>query len=416
MNNINISTLPGGTIVVSEHVPYVQSFSLGFWYNTGSCDETPETSGISHFLEHMLFKGTKRRSAKKISDEIESLGGYINAFTAKEHTCYYARGMASNFGKTFDVIADMIQYPLLKEKDIKNEIGVIMDELNDLNDNPDELVFDKFEELVFPGLPLGYPILGSESNVSSFNREMVVSHFDHHYTKGNLLISASGNIKHEQLIKLAEKYIKKETVSAVIDRQYECEVVGSEHYIAKETEQVYSILGTKSVGYNSGQRLPLNLLSFILGEGTSSRLYQNIREKLGITYQINSFINFYRDASSFGIYFSTNTGSFDKAMKNIEKELTRFREKGINERELKRAKEYLKGSILLSLESTSNRMIRMANLILNHGRIIPVEEVIGKIDAVSADEIKVLAEELLRFENFTKVFIKPQTKLITTAA
>ncbi|MCC6636800.1 MAG: insulinase family protein, partial [Ignavibacteriaceae bacterium] len=146
------------------------------------------------------------------------------------------------------------------------------------------------------------------------------------------------------------------------------------------------------------------------------RLYQNIREKLGITYQITSFINFYRDASSFGIYFSTNSGSFDKAMKNIEKELTRFREKGINERELKRAKEYLKGSILLSLESTSNRMIRMANLILNHGRIIPVEEVIGKIDAVSADEIKVLAEELLRFENFTKVFIKPQTKLITTAA
>lgn len=416
MNNINISTLPGGTIVVSEHVPYVQSFSLGFWYNTGSCDETLETSGISHFLEHMLFKGTKRRSAKKISDEIESLGGYINAFTAKEHTCYYARGMASNFGKTFDVIADMIQYPLLKEKDIKNEIGVIMDELNDLNDNPDELVFDKFEELVFPGLPLGYPILGSESNVSSFNREMVVSHFDHHYTKGNLLISASGNISHEQLLKLAEKYIKKETTTAVISRQYDCPVVGSEHYIAKETEQVYSILGTKSVGYNSGQRLPLNLLSLILGEGTSSRLYQNIREKLGITYQINSFINFYRDASSFGIYFSTNTGSFDKAMKNIEKELNRFREKGINERELKRAKEYLKGSILLSLESTSNRMIRMANLILNHGRIILVEEVIGKIDAVSADEIKVLAEELLRFENFTKVFIKPQTKLITTAA
>jgi len=416
LNNINISTLPGGTIVVSEHVPYVQSFSLGFWYNTGSCDETPETSGISHFLEHMLFKGTKRRSAKKISDEIESLGGYINAFTAKEHTCYYARGMASNFGKTFDVIADMIQYPLLKEKDIKNEIGVIMDELNDLNDNPDELVFDKFEELVFPGLPLGYPILGSESNVSSFNREMVVSHFDHHYTKGNLLISASGNISHEQLMKLAEKYIKKETTAALIDRRYDCEVVGSEHYIAKETEQVYSILGTKSVGYNSGQRLPLNLLSLILGEGTSSRLYQNIREKLGITYQINSFINFYRDASSFGIYFSTNTGSFDKAMKNIEKELNRFREKGINERELKRAKEYLKGSILLSLESTSNRMIRMANLILNHGRIIPVEEVIGKIDAVSAEEIKVLAEELLRFENFTKVFIKPQTKLITTAA
>ncbi|GAB1348100.1 pitrilysin family protein [Ignavibacteriales bacterium] len=416
MDNINETTLPGGTIVVSEHVPFVQSFSLGFWYNTGSCDETLETSGVSHFLEHMLFKGTKRRNAKKISDDIESLGGYINAFTAKEHTCYYARGMASNLGKTFDVIADMVQFPLMREKDIKNEIGVILDELNDLNDNPDELIFDKFEELIFPDLPLGYSILGSEQTISSFSREMVTDHHVHHYTPGNLLISASGNITHEQLVKLAQKHLNKSAFRAEIKRDYSGDHPGVEHTMFRETEQVYSILGARSVGYNSGQRLPLNILSLILGEGTSSRLYQNIREKLGITYQINSFINFYKDASSFGIYFSTNTGNFDKAIKNIEKELNKFREREIDQRELKRAKEYLKGSILLTLESTSNRMIRMANLLLNHGRIIPVEEVIQKIDAVTAEEIKDLADELLRFENFTKVFIKPQTKLITTAA
>ena len=416
MDSIKITKLPGGTTVVSENIPYVQSFSLGFWYNTGSCDETVETSGITHFLEHMLFKGTKRRSARKISDDIESLGGYLNAFTAKEHTCYYARGMASNFAKTFDVIADMVQFPLLKEKDIKNEIGVILDEINDLNDNPDELIFDTFEELVFPGLPLGYPILGTEENVSSFTREVVSGYHAHHYTPGNLLISASGNISHEQLVKLAEKHITEQGIKAETHRVYQGSHNGSEHIIYKETEQVYSIIGARSVGYNSGQRLPLNLLSLILGEGTSSRLYQNIREKLGITYQINSFINFYKDASSFGIYFSTNTGNFEKAMKQIEKEFIKFRDKGIDHRELKRAKEYLKGSILLTQESTSNRMIRMANLLLNHGRIIPVEEVIQKIDAVTIDEIHTLADELLHIEKLTKVFIKPQTKLITTAA
>jgi predicted Zn-dependent peptidase len=407
LDNINITTLPGGTILVSEHVPFVQSFSLGFWYNTGSCDETLEDSGISHFLEHILFKGTKRRTAKRISDDIESLGGYINAFTAKEHTCYYARGMAKNFGKTFDVIADMVQYPLLKEKDIKNEIGVILDELNDLNDNPDELIFDKFEELVFPNLPLGYPILGSAQNVSSFTREMVVKHHEERYTADNLLISASGNISHEQLVKLAEKHIHKVSKQIVTQRDYAGVNPGIEHVMIKDIEQVYCILGAKSVGYNSGQRLPLNVLSLILGEGTSSRLYQSIRERLGITYQINSFINFYKDASSFGIYFSTNIGNFDKAFKNVEKELNKFRENDINPKELKRAKEYLKGSILLTLESTSNRMMRMANLILNHKRIISVEEVIEKIDAVTAEEIKELANDLLRLENFTKVFIKP---------
>lgn len=293
---------------------------------------------------------------------------------------------------------------------------MILDEINDLNDNPDELIFDTFEELVFPGLPLGYPILGTEENVSSFTREVVASYHALHYTPGNLLISASGNISHEQLVKLAEKHIREAGEKASNNRIYQGNHNGSEHIMYKDTEQVYSIIGARSVGYNSGLRLPLNLLSLILGEGTSSRLYQNIREKLGITYQINSFINFYKDTSSFGIYFSTNTGNFGKAMKQIEKEFKVFREKGIDERELKRGKEYLKGSILLTQESTSNRMIRMANLLLNHGRIIPVEEVIQKIEAVTVDEIHFLAEELLHIDNLTKVFIKPQTKLITTAA
>jgi len=417
LDSVKITKLPGGATVVSENIPFVKSFSLGFWYNTGSCDETAEMGGITHFLEHMLFKGTRKRSAKRISDAIESLGGYLNAFTAKEHTCYYARGMASNFGKTFEVMADMVQNPLLKEKDIKNEIGVILDEINDLNDNPDDLIFDTFEELVFPGIPLGFPILGKAEVVSSFTRDLVSGYYTDHYTTGNLLISASGNISHEEAVKLAEKYITATTVGANgLNRSYKGANIGSEHIICKDTEQVYSIIGARSVGYNSGQRLPLNILSLILGEGTSSRLYQNIREKLGITYQINSFINFYKEASSFGIYFSTNTGNFDKAMKQIDKELIKFREKGIDLHELKRAKEYLKGNILLSLESTSNRMIRMANLQLNHGYIIPVDEVIQKIDAVTIDEVQTLADELLRMDYFTKVFIKPQTKLITTAA
>ncbi|MDZ7766777.1 MAG: pitrilysin family protein [Melioribacteraceae bacterium] len=210
MQNYKVTTTPNGIRVISENLPYVKSFSLGFWFDVGSRDEDEATNGISHFIEHMLFKGTKKRDAAQIADEIESLGGYLNAFTSKEQTCYYGRGLAAHIEKTFEVLADMIQNPLFKNSEIKKEAGVIVDELNDIEDNPEELIFDKFESLIFDGNQLASPIIGTKQNIERFSREDLQNFVDKHYTFDNLYIVASGAVEHNQLIEFTEKYFTKD--------------------------------------------------------------------------------------------------------------------------------------------------------------------------------------------------------------
>ena len=207
MDNYYLTTLPGGTKIISEFIPHVQSFTLGFWFNVGARDESLRNNGISHFIEHMLFKGTKKRSAKMIAEEIESYGGYLNAFTSKEHTCYYSKGLSENLGRTFSVLSDLIQNPLFKKNHIRKEAGVVIDELKDLDDNPEELLYDKFEEIIFSGNRLSYPVIGKESNIKNFSSEDLFNYHGSNYNTDGLLIVASGNVKHDELIKLTEKYI-----------------------------------------------------------------------------------------------------------------------------------------------------------------------------------------------------------------
>ena len=207
MDKYYFTTLPNGTRIVSEYIPYVKSFSIGFWFNVGARDENSRNNGISHFIEHMVFKGTKRRTAKMIAEEIESFGGYINAFTSKEHTCFYSKGLSNNIGKTFSVISDMIQNPLFRESHIKKEAGVVIDELRDLDDSPEELIYDKFEEIIFSGNTLSLPIIGKEGNIKNFNSDSLFRFYNTNYKTKNLLIVASGSVRHDELIKLTEKYI-----------------------------------------------------------------------------------------------------------------------------------------------------------------------------------------------------------------
>jgi predicted Zn-dependent peptidase len=206
VDNCKVTTLSNGVKIVSEFIPYLKSFSLGFWFNIGARDENLRNNGISHFIEHMLFKGTKTRTAKQISDEIESYGGYLNAFTSKEQTCYYGRGLSENFKKTFVVLSDMIQNPSFKESHIKKEGGVVIDELKDIDDNPEELIFDKFEESIFNGHTLSYPIIGTEKNILSYNSNILHQFHKANYRLDNLLISVSGAIHHEEAVALAKKY------------------------------------------------------------------------------------------------------------------------------------------------------------------------------------------------------------------
>jgi predicted Zn-dependent peptidase len=418
LSQYNKTILPSGIKVISETIPYVKSFSLGFWFNVGSRDENPQNNGITHFFEHMLFKGTKKRSAKKIAVEIESFGGYLNAFTSKEHTCYYGRGLENHIEKTFDVLSDMIQDPAFKPVEMKKESSVVIDELYDIEDNPEELIFDKFEENIFTGNSLSMPIIGTEANLKKFTQHDLFSFVKEMYGFNRLIIAASGAVNHEKLLKFADKYIKTDLGVSNIKRKnyFSNNSIVKLEIIDKEIQQVHTILGRPTYGYKNEKRMIANVLTQILGEGSSSRLFQTVREKNGIAYQINSFLNSFYDISTFGVYFSTNEKMMDKAMSIVLKEFRKLRETKISERELNKAKESIKGSLLLSLEGTSNRMMRMAQSELYFNKIKSIDEVIKDIDAVTRENILEAANELLEEKSFIKLIIKSKNTIIKSAA
>jgi predicted Zn-dependent peptidase len=416
LNSYNKTVLPNGIRIISENISHVQSFSLGFWFDVGSRDENRKNNGITHFIEHMLFKGTKKRSSRKIAEEIESYGGYLNAFTSKENTCYYGRGLISSLPRTFDVISDMIQNSAFKSAEIKKETGIVIDELNDIDDNPEELIFDKFEEILFAGNSLSMPIIGTEKNIRGFSQKDLFSFIKDKYSFNNMLISASGNVEHEKLIRLIDKYFIKDLGRSSNKRKLLNIAPAPDHLIKKSVQQVHMILGRATYGYKDKKRITANILSHILGEGSSSRLFQTIREKNGIAYQLNSFLNSFYDVSSFGIYLSTNTKQSDKAQSLVLNEFKKIREKLVSDKELKKAKEYIKGNIILSLESTTSRMFRMANSELYYNRLVTIDEITKMIDSVTPKEIIEIANEILEENYLTKIIISPKNLVVNSAA
>jgi predicted Zn-dependent peptidase len=408
--------LPNGIRILTENIPHIQSFSLGFWFNVGSRDEARKNNGITHFIEHMLFKGTKKRSARKIADDIEAYGGYLNAFTSKENTCYYGRGLGNNLERTFDVISDMIQNPTFKISEIKKEAGVVIDELLDINDNPEELIFDKFEEILFAGNSLSMPIIGTEKNIKNFSQQDLFDFIDERYGFNNMIISASGSVEHDKLLRLTDKYFSKDLGKRGVKRKLLNIAPAPDHRIVKSIQQVHMILGKATYGYQDKKRITANILSHILGEGSSSRLFQIIREKNGIGYQVNSFLNSFYDISSFGIYVSTNEKQADKAQSLVLNEFKKIREKLVSEKELSRAKEYIKGNMILNLESTTSRMFRISNSELYYNRLVTIEEVIKMIDSVTVKEILEIANEILEENYLTKIIISPSDIKLKTAA
>lgn len=417
MDNYKITTLSNGARIISEFIPHVKSFSLGFWFNVGTRDENSKNNGISHFIEHMIFKGTKTRTAKQISDAIESYGGYLNAFTSKEHTCIYSRGLEKHFKRTFEVISDMIQNPLFKDSHIKKEAGVVIDELNDIEDNPEELIFDKFEESLFNGNTLSLPIIGTEKNIRSYNSTNLHEFHKKHYRPESLLIVVSGCIDHSKVTELAEKIFNTK-VSANLNGKRKPFITGfaNDVFIKKEIQQVHSIIGRTIGGFNDERRIQWKVLSTLLGDGSSSRLFQAVREKLGITYQINSFLNSYLDVSTFGVYYSTNEKQSERVLNIIHKEFSKLRKGDIRQKELQRVKEFIKGSTILSLENTTNRMMRLANSMLHYGRILSLEEVINKVDSVTKEDLVELSEKYFDENSFIRVTLGSKENPINKAA
>jgi predicted Zn-dependent peptidase len=418
LKNINITELPNGIRVISEKISFVKSFSLGFWFDVGSRDETPRNSGICHFLEHMFFKGTGKRSAKQIAEDIESLGGYLNAFTSKEHTCFYGRGLTAHLEKTFEVLADMMQNSVFDPKEIAKESAVVIDELYDIEDSPDELIFDKFESNVFKGNPLGMPIIGTEKNLRAFSQKDLINFVNENYTFDRFFIVASGNLDHNELVRFARKYINKKFRAANENKRDLILKPAQDLFVEKETQQVHYILGKPTYGIKEKRRNVVSLLSHILGEGSSSRLFQKIREENGIAYQVNSFLNSFFDISTFGVYLSTNDKSVFKAQELIFGEIEKIKTKKVGSVELSRAKEYLIGNMLMSLESTTNRMLRIAQSVIYFNKIKSVDEIVKHIQSVTADDIREMSNELFdssnKFENggLTRVILSSKNLLL----
>lgn len=407
MDIYNKTVLPNGVKILSEFVPHLKSFSLGFWLNTGSMNETKSTNGISHFIEHMLFKGTKNRSAKRIADDIESLGGYLNAFTSKEHTCYYGRGLTNHFDNTFEVLSDMILNPLFKKQDISKESSVVVDELYDIEDNPEELIFDKFETELYKGHSLSLPVIGTEENIKSFTSEDLFGYTNKFYNASNLIISVSGAVDHNKVVEMAQKYLSgipkgKTTRNKVFNEKPVKNII-----IEKEIQQCHLVMGSATYGITSGHRSEVSILSHILGEGSSSRLFQSLREKNGITYQINTFFNSFCDVSSFGVYLSTNEKQFNRALDIVNKEFEDIKTRLVSKKELIRAKEYLIGNVLMSLENTTNRQSRMAQSEIYFNRIRQVDETLTEINKVTSEDVMAIAREILTEEKLLQVIMKP---------
>ena len=413
VENYKVTELSNGVRVVTEFIPYVKSFSLGFWFNVGSIIENRINNGITHFIEHMVFKGTKNRTAKKISDDIESLGGYLNAFTAKEHTCFYGRGLSQHLPKTFEVIADMIQNPKFDEKDINNEAGVVVDELYDIEDSPEELIFDRFEASIYRNHPYALPIIGTEKNIRGFNKNQLSKFVEENYRNENLDIVASGYVNHDEIVKLTEKLIlpTKKKIRRTVPKLNSCRC--SKEFIEKDIQQTHLLLGVSAPGFKSKQRIVSGILSHILGEGSSCRLFQVLRERNGIAYHINTFLNSFYDISSLGIYMSTSDKQMPKSVKLIKSELQKIREKKVTYTELNRAKESIKGNLLMSLESTTNRMMRIGNSMLYFNKLKSVEESIKEVESVTREAVLEEANRRFNLNKSHVILIGPNKDTIS---
>ena len=393
------SELANGIRVVSERMEWVPSVTLGIWVENGSRYERRDQAGISHFLEHMLFKGTGTRSAGQIAEQIDSVGGVLNAFTGKECTCYYARVLAEHAGMAADLLADIFLRSVFDPDEIERERGVVLQEISQGEDTPDEFIHDVFSMHYWRDHPLGYPICGTTQSVSGFRREDFTSFMADRYCPDRIVIAAAGNVRHADLVAWAEREF-----SALNG----CSPAGDDrppdaHHgvvtLDKALEQVHLCLGTPGVSQISENRYAAHLLNTALGGGMSSRLFQEIREKRGRAYSVFSFLSCYRDSGYLGVYAGTSVEWVEEVLDLVARELRDVARHGLVTEELERAKSQLKGGMLLGLETSDSRMTRVAKNEIYFGRHFPIEEVARRIDATTNDEILEFAEQLARSES-----------------
>ncbi len=400
VRNIQREVLPNGLTILTEQMQHIRSVSIGIWIKTGSRDEDPQWNGISHFVEHMVFKGTKHRSAEEIARQVDSIGGNMDAFTAKECICFNVKVLDEHLPIAMDVLSDLVLNPVFDAQDITRERGVILEEIKMDEDSPDYLVHEIFTQNFWKDHPLGKPILGTKDSVKRFEREPVLGFYGQRFCPGNFIISAAGNVNHQQFVQLVTNHFQHmkpvkngfhsappSVVPRIIMRN------------KKALEQVQICVGVPSHPIAHERRHASYILNTLLGGGMSSRLFQNIRERQGLAYAIYSDLSPYRDTGCLSVYAGTSRESAGKVVQSIVSEFRKLKSEPVPAEELRRSKDQLKGSLMLSLESSTARMSNLARQEMYFDRFYTMDELLQKIESVTADELQALANQFFRTES-----------------
>jgi len=407
--DVKKTELPSGLKVATEKIDSVKSVSVGIWVKTGSRNETDEQAGITHFLEHMLFKGTEKRTSYDIAQSMESVGGYLNAFTSTEYTCYYSRCLDTKLEKALDVLSDMVRHSQFPEEELEKEKKVVLEEMKMYRDSPDDVIFEEFSGQVFQNHPIGRPVIGHEETVSAFKRQQLFDYMADRYQPDNLLVAVAGNVEHDRVIDLVGELLNQNGSKKTVNPEQPLpgyEVTQKE--VTKPIEQTHMILGRRALNYNHPDKYLLLLANTILGGGMSSRLHQNIREKYGYCYSIGPFNQSYVDSGLFGVYIGTDREYVPHVRELITKEFERIQSEKVGEKELSEAKAQLKGKLLLSQENTSNRMTRLAKSELYFNRFVTLDELVENIDAVSREDLLRFSEDFFNPKVFSETLLIPE--------
>ena len=411
----NRQVLPNGMVVLTERMPYVKSASIGVWVRVGSRDETPEVAGVSHFIEHMLFKGTDRRSAEEIAKEIDAVGGSLDAFTSRESTCFFAKVLGEHLPLAVDILADTFLHSRLDHEDVDRERQVVLQEIKMVEDTPDDLVHDLFAEAIWGDHPVARPILGRKETVLLLGQGDVRRHMDRFYRPDRTVVAAAGDLEHDRLVDLLLRSFdgfQGRSLHADPDPPLSAATVRIEE---RETSQLHLCVGMDGLPYAHDDRYALYLLNAILGASMSSRLFQEIREKRGLAYSVYSYQASYRDCGLLVIYAGTNPESSGEVVDLIRAECVRLRDEPVEANDFQQAKDQLKGNLLLGLEGTSSRMTHLAKMEIYFQRNYDLDEIIAGIEKVSADQFQALAGRILRDDAFaiTSLGPVPQAALLS---
>ena len=402
--------LSNGIRVVMEQIPFVQSVSIGIWVKAGSVDENKENYGISHFIEHMMFKGTNNRTAKQIAQDIDKIGGQINAFTSKESTCYYVKSLKTSVVKACDVLIDMFTNSVFDEIEIEKERRVVLEEINMVEDSPEDYTHDALYEVLFKGEPLSSPILGTKKTLGNINHDSIKKYISEEYTSDNIVIAVAGNYEENQILEIFND--KLNYLKPTKSKKESSEKIYVPHFKskAKEIEQSHICLGTIGVNLDSELYYPMAIINNIMGGSMSSRLFQNIREEKGMAYSVYSFTSSYINNGFYGIYAGVSHDKVEETVAAIMHELDYLDKNGVTESEISTAKEQIKGNHIFSLESVTGRMASLGKNTLLMNKVFEMEEIISSIDNVTNNEILRISEKITNPRNYSGVLLSRTKK------